>query len=110
MGGYEEPTLHVIREVEEGTPTQVAHPWRSILRTIVVALVGFVLAQVIRYTGLDLTAWSAEIVDQVTNGIWLVLTGVFQYVITRPGVENFLIKFLPPLATGVHTERLPKAA
>lgn len=106
MGGWEEtPEPKTIRIVPEGTPTQIAHPWRAVLRTIVVWVVGLLVAFVARTWSIDLTEFSDAMVDSITTGVWFLATSVSQYLITQPWVENFFIRFVPFLATGVHTEK-----
>lgn len=84
--------------IEPGTPTQVAHPWRSVVRSIFQALVGFAAmwAVIVETIGLDSTLpWVAAS---------LTATGALTRVMTLPAVEDWLARFLPWLATGVHTE------
>ena len=88
-----------------GTPTQVAHPWRSVVRTLVATATGIVLAWLARTLGIDLTDFSDAMIDSITGFVWGVGTAFAQWVLTRPAVERFLQRFLPGLATGVHTER-----
>lgn len=95
-----------------GTPTQVAHPWRAVLRTLVAAGVGVVVAWVARTLGVDLTDFTEAIVDSITGVAWLLATGVVQWLLTRQGVEAWLRRYAPGLATGVHREapRTPDGA
>ena len=86
-----------------GTPTQIAHPWRSVLRTFVAAAVGVVLAWLVRVLGVDLTPLSQPIIDSLTAGAWAVGTGLVQWLLTRPGLQPGLEVI--GLGTGVHTER-----
>lgn len=87
-----------------GTPTQVAHPWRAVLRTLVAAGVGVVVAWVARTLGVDLADLTPEIVDSITGFVWAIATGVVQWLLTRPAVESWLRRYAPGLATGVHRE------
>lgn len=91
-----------------GTPTQVAHPWRAVLRTLVAAGVGVVVAWVARTLGVDLTDLTPEIVDSITGVVWLLVTGLVQWLLTRPAVEAWLRRYAPGLATGVHLEASAK--
>lgn len=72
--------------IEPGTPTQVAHPWKSVLRTLVAAGIGVVLAWLLRVLGLDLTGLEQPIVDSITNGAALAFTALFQWLLTRPAL------------------------
>ena len=81
-----------------GTPTQVQHSSRAVTRTIFQALVGFTAmwAVIVEALGLDSTLpWVAAS---------LAVTGGITKVMNLPAVENWLVKYLPFLATGVHTE------
>lgn len=111
MGGYDEvPVSKPKVAIAEGTPTQVAHPWRAVLRTLVVGVIGWLLAELVRVTGLDLTHLATDMVDSITKGLWALFTAFCQYIITRPEVEDWLVRYLPGLATGVHSEiKLRKA-
>lgn len=85
-----------------GTPTQVAHPWKSVLRTFVAAGVGVAIAWLVRTLGVDLTALSQPIIDSLTAGAWAVGTGFVQWLLTRPGLQPALEVI--GLDTGVHVE------
>src|SRR5699024_2088404 len=58
-----------------GTPTQTAHPWRSVLRTFVAAGVGVAVAWLVRVLGIDLTPFSQPMIDSLTAAAWAVGTG-----------------------------------
>lgn len=85
-----------------GTPTQVAHPWRAVIRTFVAWVVGFLVAWLARTLGVDLTDLSEAMTDSITVGVWAVATGFAQWLLTRPGVVRLLE--YTPLSTGVETE------
>lgn len=85
-----------------GTPTQVAHPWRAVIRTFVAWAVGFLVAWLARTLGIDLTELEPAIVDSITVGVWAVATGFAQWLLTRPAVVRLLEH--TPLSTGVETE------
>ena len=89
--------------VTTGTPTQVAHPWRSVLRTFIAAGVGVAVAWLVRALGVDLTALSQPIIDSLTAGAWAVGTGLVQWLLTRPALQPALAAI--GLGTGVHAER-----
>lgn len=95
-----------------GVPTQVAHPWRSVLRTFVAAAVGVAVAWIARTLGIDLAELQRAIVDSITAVVWALATGAVQWLLTREGVEAWLRKYVPLLATGVHKEapRTPDGA
>lgn len=90
---------------EPGTPTQVAHPWRSVLRTLVAAAVGAGIAWLVRQVGIDLTTFSGAIIDWITAAVWTVGTAVIQWLLTRPKLLPFWQAI--GLGTGVETEKPP---
>lgn len=92
------------RLITPGTPTQVAHPWRAVLRTFVASGVGVAVAWVARTLGIDLTEFTPAIIDSLTFVVWTGFTVLAQWLLTLPGVEEWLRRYLPALATGVHTE------
>lgn len=86
-------------EVNENTiPTQVAHPWRSVTRTIVQALLGLavILPVIVTELGVETIPWVAAVVT---------VSGAVTRIMTHPAVETWLARYLPFLATGVHTEQ-----
>lgn len=85
-----------------GTPTQVAHPWKSVVRTVVAAGVGVGIAWLVRVLGIDLTALSQPIIDSLTTGVWLAVTGFVQWLLTRPRLQPVLRAI--GLGTGVEKE------
>lgn len=85
-----------------GTPTQTAHPWRSVLRTFVAAAVGVAVAWLVRVLGVDLTPLAQPIIDSLTAAAWAVGTGLVQWLLTRPGLQPGLEAI--GLGTGVHVE------
>lgn len=87
-----------------GTPTQIAHPWRAVLRTFIAAAVAVGIAWAARTLGIDLTEWSEGIVDSITTVVAGVALGAVQWLLTRPWVEAFLREYVGFLATGVHKE------
>ena len=87
-----------------GTPTQVAHPGKAVLRTFVAAGVGIVLAWLFRVLGIDLMGLEGAIVDALTAAVWTVVTGLIQWALTRPGLMPFWRAI--GLGTGVENERL----
>lgn len=85
-----------------GTPTQVQHPWKSVVRTFVAAAVGVALAWLVRVLGVDLTALSPQIIDSLTAGAWAAGTGFAQWLLTRHGLQPALRVI--GLGTGVDSE------
>lgn len=83
--------------IEPGTPTQVAHPWRAVARTIFQALVAIcaLLPAIVEAVGVGAVPWVAGA---------LAVAGAITRVMTVPGVEEWIARYLPFLATGVHTE------
>lgn len=71
-------------------PTQVAHPWKSVLRTFVAAGVGIAVAWIVRTLGVDLAVLSGPIIDSITAAAWAVGTGFVQWLLTRPGLQPAL--------------------
>lgn len=96
------------RYIGEGTPTQVAHPGRAVLRTVVAAGVSLLVTLAARW-GLDFTAVEAGLVDYVTGVVWTLVTGLVTWFLTLPRVNAWIEKYAPMLATGVHKEmpRIP---
>lgn len=87
-----------------GTPTQTAHPWRSVLRTFVAAGVGVGVAWLVRTLGIDLTALAPAMIDSLTAAAWAAGTGLVQWLLTRAWAQPALEAI--GLGTGVHTETL----
>lgn len=73
-------------------PTQVAHPWRATVRTVVQAVIAFAAmwGVVVQALGLD-PSWQWVSAS-------LVVTGAITRVMALPDVEAFLRHFLPFLA------------
>lgn len=83
--------------IAPGTPTQVAHPWRAVVRTVFQALIGVcvLLPAVVETAGLGTVPWIAGAVADA---------GAVTKIMALPQVEEFLTRFVPFLATGVETE------
>ena len=90
-------------ETKQGKPTQVAHPWRAVLRTFVAAIVGVVVTW-LAGVGIDLEALAPAITDSITYGLFTLVTGVVTGVLAHPAVNTWVERYVPFLATGVHTE------
>ncbi|MDK8602122.1 hypothetical protein QP858_06600 [Trueperella bernardiae] len=91
-----------------GTPTQVVHPWRAIIRTIFQALAGMATMGIIwlagRSIGVDLSEYGDAMRESIAYGLWIVATGFYTWLMTRPRVNEVVERLAPFLATGVHTE------
>ena len=80
------------------TPIQSAHPWRATIRTLFQAIIGFAAmwGLIVEAFGIDTQLpWVAASLA-VTAGITRVMS--------LPAVDDWLSRFIPWLATGVHTE------
>lgn len=89
-------------EIESGTPTQVVHTWRTAFRTLIQGAVGALVAW-LAARGVDLGAYEELLVGTV----WTFTTGLATWVMNHPRVNRFIERYLPFLATGVHTETQP---
>lgn len=91
-----------------GTPTQVVHPWRAVTRTLFQAIAGMATMGIIwlagRSIGVDLTQYGDAMRDSIAYGLWIIATGFYTWLMTRPGINDVIEKVAPFLATGVHTE------
>lgn len=81
------------------TPTQVAHPWRSTLRTVTVAALALlpILPSIVDAAGIG----EVPVVAAVLS-----VTAAITRVMAIPAVEDWLQKFIPALAAqpgGRHT-------
>lgn len=85
-----------------GTPTQVAHPWKAVVRTLVASGVGVALAWTARVLGIDLAGLEAEIVNSLSLGVWALITGAVQWLLSRPKLQGFWTAI--GLGTGVEKE------
>ena len=85
--------------VPTGTPTQVAHQARTVLRTALQATIGALVGW-LATKGFDLTEYTDAIVgiSSVIGG------GILSYVMAQPAVNRFIDKWLPFLGTGVQQE------
>lgn len=91
-----------------GVPTQVVHPWRAVIRTLFQAVAGMATMGIIwlaaHSLGVDLSEYGAAMRDSIAYGLWIVATGFYTWLMTRPRVNEVVEKVAPFLATGVHTE------
>ena len=95
-------------QIRPGQPTQVAHPWRAVLRTFVAAAVGSVVTW-LAGVGIDLEALAPAITDSLTYGLFTLVTGLVTGVLAHPAVNTWVERYVPFLATGVHTEHEEEA-
>jgi len=81
-----------------GVPTQVAHPWRATIRTVIQAAIALAALApfLIDAIGLDQTL---PIVASI-----LAVAAAITRIAALPQVNQFVERFVPWLATGVHTE------
>ena len=97
--------------IPAGTPTQVAHPGRATARTVVVvaltallllvAIAPDVIAAILKEPAItgDLRAILAG-----TSAVLAAVAAAIQRIALIPGVNAAIDRYLPWLATGVHTE------
>jgi len=85
-----------------GPSTQEAHPWRAVVRTFVAAGAGVLLAWLARTIGIDLAGLEGPIVDSATAAVWAFITGLVQWLLTRPNLLPFWRSI--GLGTGVEKE------
>lgn len=110
-------TINVSRIESEsllhGLPTQVVHPWRTVARTAIQHLSGIIVTGVIWLLlglGVDVSNLETELVISVALILTTIFSGLFARIMASNGVENFLVKWLTPLATGVSEEDKSPAA
>ncbi|WP_329104453.1 hypothetical protein OG792_29730 [Micromonospora sp. NBC_01699] len=82
------------------TTTQTRHPWRATARTVLAALVGALslVPTVAATTGLDTVPAVAQLI---------VVAGVITRILAIPGVDLWLRRFLPWLASAPRNEAQP---
>lgn len=88
-----------------GTPTQVAHPGKAIIRTFVASGVGIAVAWLARVLGIDFTELADEIVNFITIAVWGLVLGVVQWLLTHPK----LLPFWETVGLGTGVENEPPA-
>ena len=88
--------------ITPGTPTQVAHPWKAVVRTLLAYVVGGAVAWLAHTLGIDLTGLEPAIVDSLALGVWTLVTGLVQWLLTRPRLQPFWAAL--GLGTGVEKE------
>ena len=85
--------------IQVGTPTQVAHTARTMVRTIVQSAVGAGVAWLAAH-GIDI----AQYAEAIVGIIWVVATALTTWVMNQPSVNAFIDKWLPFIGTGVAQE------
>ena len=94
-------------EVNYGLPTQVVHPWRTVARTAIQHVSGVIVTAVIwvfASIGIDISEVSADLVISISVILTLIFSGLVARVMASHKVEEFLVKWLTPIATGVSEE------
>lgn len=76
-------------------PTQILYPLRTIMRSIVQALVGAALAWLARQ-GVEVTdpELAAQLVELISAVVWVAGTALATWVMTRPAVADLLSRTL----------------
>lgn len=100
-------------EVNYGLPTQVVHPWRTVARTAIQHVSGVIVTGVVwlfASIGIDISDLSSDLVISVSVVLSLLFTGLVARVMSSHRVEDFLVKWLTPIATGVSEESKSPAA
>ena len=81
----------------ETPPTQVMYPIRAILRTFIAAAVSAFVTWATSI-GIDIATFAPGLTDLLTSALWAVLTALVTWVLTKPGVNAWLQKYMPLLA------------
>lgn len=86
-----------MKHIPEGTPTQVAHPAKAVVRTVFAMVVAFAAMWplIVEAAGLGAEAWVATSIT---------IAGAITRIMALPAVNGFIERFLPFLATGVANE------
>lgn len=91
----------------KGIPTQVVHPWRTVVRTLIQHLAGLIVAGLIWLLagiGVDVSELGPDLIISVTVLLSLAFSGVAARIMALPQVEEFFVKYITPFATGVADE------
>ena len=91
------------QRVDTSAPAQVRFPGRALLRTIIVLVVGQLVAHAASW-GLDWQTFAPDMVESLTNATGVAFAGIAQWVLTLPGVNTWLQRFLPGLAATPRSE------
>lgn len=90
-----------------GLPTQVVHPWRTVVRTLVQHVSGLIVAGLIwllASIGVDVSELGPDLIISVSVLLTLFFSGVAARIMALPQVEDFFAKYITPFSTGVSEE------
>lgn len=96
-----------VRRPNYGLPTQVVHPWRTVIRTLIQHVSGLIVAGLIwllASIGVDVSDLGADLIVSLTVLLTLFFSGVAARIMALPQVEDFFAKYITPFATGVSEE------
>ena len=96
-----------VRTRPHGLPTQVAHPWRTVVRTLIQHVSGLIVAGLIwllASIGVDVSELGPDLIVSMTVLLTLFFSGVAARIMALPQVEDFFAKYITPFATGVSEE------
>ena len=91
----------------KGLPTQVVHPWRTVIRTLVQHVSGLIVAGLIwllASIGVDVSELGPDLIISVSVLLTLAFSGAVARIMALPQVEEFFVKYMTPFATGVSEE------
>ena len=91
----------------KGLPTQVVHPWRTVVRTLIQHVSGLIVAGLIwllASIGVDVSELGPDLIVSVTVLLTLFFSGAAARIMALPQVEDFFAKYITPFATGVSEE------
>ena len=96
-----------VRRSNYGIPTQVAHPWRTVVRTLIQHVSGLIVAGLIwllASIGVDVSELGPDLIVSLTVLLTLFFSGAAARIMALPQVEDFFAKYITPFATGVSEE------
>ena len=96
-----------VRRPNYGLPTQVVHPWRTVVRTLIQHVSGLIVAGMIwllASIGVDVSELGPDLIISVSVLLTLFFSGVAARIMALPQVEDFFAKYITPFATGVSEE------
>ena len=96
-----------VRRPNYGLPTQVVHPWRTVVRTLIQHVSGLIVAGLIwllASIGVDVSELGADLIVSLTVLLSLFFSGAAARIMALPQVEDFFAKYITPFATGVSEE------
>lgn len=92
---------------DRGIPTQVVHPWRTVVRTLIQHVSGLIVAGLVwllASIGVDVSELGPDLIVSVTVLLTLFFSGVATRIMALPRVEDFFAKYITPFATGISEE------